>query len=422
MTVGRSIPLLLLALGFARCTSDTPDTATGLMTGPWHMELDLLGHVLPFQFELVKADDATWDAHIHNGDEDIWVTLVEVRGDTFQLRMPLFDSEFIGTVRNDSTIIGDWINHLRGPDYRIPFVARAGEHPRFLTKAASGPDLTGTWEAHFSNDTEDTYHATGILEQDETGRTTGTFLTETGDYRYLEGVVDGDSLKLSCFDGSHAFLFHASLEKDSLRGRFWSGTHWTEPWVAFRNPDHRLRHPDSLTFLQEGYDMVDFTFPDLDGRPVSRSDVLYQGKPLVVQIMGSWCPNCVDESRLLSEVYTRHHDQGLELISIAFERHADTTRAIDGLRRYRETLGLQHTILYGGMSGKGRASAQLPFLNHVMSFPTCIFVDRKGKVRRIHTGFYGPGTGRYYEAYKSDLYAFVQQLLNEPAGALVANR
>jgi hypothetical protein len=74
------------------------------------------------------------------------------------------------------------------------------------------------------------------------------------------------------------------------------------------------------------------------------------------------------------------------------------------------------------MSGKGRASAQLPFLNHVMSFPTCIFVDRKGKVRRIHTGFYGPGTGRYYEAYKSDLYAFVQQLLNEPAGALVANR
>ena len=58
------------------------------------------------------------------------------------------------------------------------------------------------------------------------GRVTGTFLTETGDYRYLEGVVDGDSLKLSCFDGSHAFLFHAALDQDSFRGRFWSGTHW----------------------------------------------------------------------------------------------------------------------------------------------------------------------------------------------------
>ncbi|MCB0769416.1 MAG: TlpA family protein disulfide reductase [Flavobacteriales bacterium] len=422
MTFRRSIPLLVLAIGFARCTNDMPDTDPGLRAGPWHMELDLHGHDLPFQFELVKADDATWDAHIHNGAENIWVTVVEVRGDTFQLRMPLFDSEFVGTVQNDSTITGDWVNHLRGPDYRIPFLARAGNHPRFRSNEPEGPDLSGTWEAHFSTGTADAYHATGILEQDGTGRATGTFLTETGDYRYLEGVVYRDSLKLSCFDGSHAFLFHASIEQDSLHGRFWSGTHWTEPWVAFRNPDHRLRHPDSLTFLQEGYDMVDFTFPDLDGRLVSPSDAPYQGKPLVVQVMGSWCPNCVDESRLLNEVYARHHEQGLELISIAFEQHADTIRAIDGLKRYRDALGLRHTILYGGMSGKGRASAQLPFLNHLMSFPTSIFVDRKGKVRRIHTGFYGPGTGRYYDAYKSDLYAFVQQLLNEPAGTLVADR
>ncbi|MBK9539134.1 MAG: hypothetical protein IPO12_10410 [Flavobacteriales bacterium] len=77
--------------------------------------------------------------------------------------------------------------------------------------------------------------------------------------------MDGDSLKLSCFDGSHAFLFKAVLRNDSLLGRYWSGTHWQEPWLAVRNPTFHLRDPDSLTFLKEGYDMVDFSFPSIDG-------------------------------------------------------------------------------------------------------------------------------------------------------------
>ncbi|MEZ4739115.1 MAG: TlpA disulfide reductase family protein [Flavobacteriales bacterium] len=415
--------LVFMALYLAACGAGPSSSGSGPHTGQWHMELDLNGRVLPFHFDLVRALDSTWVVNIHNGEEEIVATAVELLADSFRLRMPLFDSEFIGRFANDSIIRGVWINYLKGPDYRIPFVARAGDRPRF--SAAHGPntDLSGTWETHFSARTEDAYPATGLFQQQPNGKVTGTFLTETGDYRFLEGVVEGDSLKLSCFDGSHAFLFLARLDQDSLHGRFWSGTHWEEPWMAFRNPHHELRDPNSLTFLREGYDMVDFTFPDLDGHPVSPNDPVYKNKPVMIQVMGSWCPNCVDESRLLKEVYAKHHGQGLELISIAFEQHTDTAKAIAGLRRYRETLGLEHAILYGGLSGKGRTSEQLPFLNHVMSFPTCIFVDRNGKVRRIHTGFYGPGTGKYYTAYCSDLNAFVEQLLQEPSGkALVAKK
>jgi len=231
----------------------------------------------------------------------------------------------------------------------------------------------------------------------------------------LEGIVNDDSLKLSCFDGSHAFLFLAALKGDSLIGSFRSGTHWEEPWVAVRNEAFALQNPDSLTSLREGYDMVNFRFPDLDGQLVSTSDPIFKGKALMVQIMGSWCPNCVDETNLLNELYNKYKDKGLEVIAIAFERYPDSTQAMAGLRHFQKTLGVTHPLLYGGLATKENTAVKLPFLDRIMSYPTCIFVDRNGKVRRIRTGFYGPGTGEHYVKYKRNLEAFVQQLLEEPA-------
>jgi hypothetical protein len=54
----------------------------------------------------------------------------------------------------------------------------------------------------------------------------GTFLTETGDYRYLEGMMHNGKLYLSCFDGSHAFLFIAENNGTEItKGDFYSGLH-----------------------------------------------------------------------------------------------------------------------------------------------------------------------------------------------------
>lgn len=390
--------------------------------GTWRMELDLDGAALPFQFDLQREKDTAWVARIHNATESILVNDIELREDTFVMRMPLFDSEFRGIVRNDSMIEGAWCNHLKGPDYRIPFVARAGQTHRFNGPADGEGSFAGTWEAHFSKGTPDAYNAIGLFEQQSAGRVTGTFVTETGDYRFLEGSVHADSMRLSCFDGSHAFLFTAKLTDDSIAGHFWSGTHWQEPWVARRNPDFKLRHPDSLTFLKEGYDMADFSFPDLEGKPVSPRDARFKGKVLMLQVMGSWCPNCVDETVLLKELYDIYTDQGLEVIALAFEKYSEEERAITGLKRFRNALGIQYPMVYAGMASKEQAAAKLPFLDHVMSYPTCVFVDRAGKVRRIHTDFYGPSTGQHHENYKRTLRSFVEQLLAEPAPSEIAQK
>lgn len=404
-----------LSLLLASCSRPAEKKVTEPRTGPWLFTLDLgAGNHLPFNTELAK-DSTAWSLTVLNSTERILVDQVVIEGDSFHVQMPLFDSEFIGLFSSDSTLSGRWWNHLKGPDYSIPFHATAGRSERFPTASPhEAHDLSGTWEAHYSLGTADEYAAIGLFEQQGT-RMRGTFLTETGDYRYLEGVVSADSLHLSCFDGSHAFLFKAGWRSDSLVGRFWSGNHWQEPWVAVRNPAFTLRHPDSLTHLREGYAMADFRFPLLDGGYVSPRDTAHAGNVIMVQVMGSWCPNCVDETVLLDEMYAKYNHEGLSVVALAFEKQNDSLKAIDALRKFRDRLHVTYEIAYAGTAGKEDAAARLPFLDHVMSYPTCIFIDRAGKVRRIRTGFYGPGTGTHYLNYRRNLELFIEQMLAEPA-------
>ena len=374
------------------------------------MVLDIRTESIPFLFDLHPSDSGAVLV-IHNGEESIRITGIQQQGDSLSFRMPLFDSEFRGALLNDSTWSGTWFNYQKGADYQVPFVAHAGTTARFPGRTGSAP-IAGSWRVRFNEGSNEACDAIGVFNP-KGDAVQGTFLTETGDYRFLDGALIGDSLMLSCFDGSHAFLFKARFRNDTLHGRFWSGTHWEEPWVAYRDPTFRLRHPDSLTYLQEGHKMVDFRFPNISGGSVSPKDPQYAGKVLLVQVMGSWCPNCVDETRLLNEMYAEHHDEGLEVIAVAFEKYSDTTRAMSALHRFREALSVPYAIAYAGMANKKESAAKLPFLNHVMSFPTCIFVDRSGMVRRIRTGFYGPGTGEHHLAYRKDLNTFLLDLLQE---------
>ncbi|MCB9182523.1 MAG: TlpA family protein disulfide reductase [Flavobacteriales bacterium] len=374
------------------------------------MHLELGEAELPFQFDVLERDSGGWHMRIHNAAEEIDVSEIESRGDSLFVRMPLFDSEFQARLLNDTIIEGVWCNLLKGPEYRIPFRAWHTAAPRFDHEAPRA-HVSGSWRSVFSAGAPEAYEAIGIFEQFDDGRVHGTFMTETGDYRFLEGAVSGDSLMLSAFDGSHAFLFHARVLGDSMAGRFWSGTHWQEPWHAARDEQYRLRDPDSLTTLQPGTQAITFTFPDLDGHPWSSTDPDLKGLPLIVHVMGSWCPNCVDETRLLKEMHQKYQSRGLRIVAIGFEKQQDSTAAIAALRRFKERLDVPYPVLLGGPAAKEQAAARLPFLNHLISYPTCIFIDRAGHVRRIRTGFNGPGTGEHYAAYRADLESFLDTLV-----------
>lgn len=409
------------------CTNQpVHQAAWTLREGPWHIELDLRTDTddqavrLPFVFDL-HSDSGAWSMVIHNGAEAIQVDDVTASPDSFYARPPLFDPYLAGRPLSDSVITGYWYNPLRGPEYRVPFIARAGVSPRFSGSAVPGPDPSGDWACRFMPGSPDEYAALGIFERKD-GIVTGTFATETGDYRFLEGVSTGDSLFLSAFDGSHAYLFAASYHGDSLVGQFRSGTHSNERWVASRHAGFQLRNPDSLTFLKPGHSVLDLLLPDLDGHPVSPGHERFFGHVRIVQLMGSWCANCMDETALLNDLYGRYHPKGLDVIAVGFEKHPDPTKAREALQRYKERLGLRYDVLYGGQAGQQTTAAQLPFLERLVSYPTLIIIDRAGNVRRINTGFYGPGTGKHHALFKRELTAFLEGLLAESGPTTVATR
>lgn len=135
---------------------------------------------------------------------------------------------------------------------------------------------------------------------------------------------------------------------------------------------------------------------------------------LLVTLSGTWCPNCADEVAFLSKYYRENQGRGLEIITLLYEHYEDFERAADRGEALREQYGIGYDVLVAGVSDKTLAAETLPMLNRVLAFPTMIFIGRSGRVRRIHTGFSGPGTGAYYAEFVEDFRRFVDELLAEP--------
>jgi thiol-disulfide isomerase/thioredoxin len=405
---------LILLLGMISLSACQTDQRKLFRTGTWRATLTTEnGAILPFNFEVRKQDDTTMMMYILNGRERIGVDDIEFSGDSVWIKMPVFDSEFRAKFQ-DVNLKGNWIKHYADTSISMSFSAVPESSFRFFSeKQIPSQNIAGKWQCTFSDNEGNTYPAVGVFEQDG-DRVTGTFLTETGDYRFLEGQLKDNVLYLSCFDGSHAFLFTAEVNSDSTlsKGFFYSGNSYKETWTAIKNDNASLKSPEELTFVKPGL-KFDFSFPDLNGNNVSLSSPQLQNKVKIIQIMGSWCPNCMDETAYFRDLYRKYQEQGLEIVGIAFERNEQLEQSKPLLDKLISRFGIAYPILFGGKNDKEQVSNLFPMLNKVMAFPTTIVLDRNNKVRRIHTGFNGPGTGEYYINFTSEFDKFIEQLINE---------
>ena len=399
--------LFLLATGLLSCSPSSENSSPTLPTGVWRATLKMQGQTLPFTFRIAASDSTGYQAFLQNGEEEILVDEVVVEGDSIHLPMHIFDTQIDAQIQGDS-LLGYWTKNYTN-NYRIPFTAVHGEAYRFTPVSSENPvDVGGTWAVYFAGDS---LPSVGVFEQDGS-HLTGSFLTTTGDYRFLEGQVNQDEMMLSTFDGEHAFLFKATLQEDSiLQGDFWSGKSYHTTWTAHRDDDAALPDANQLTYLKDGYDRLAFTFPNLEGQPVSLSDKQYQGKVVIVQLFGTWCPNCMDETKFYTDWYRKNKDRGVEIIGLAYEQKDDFDYARRRVQRMVNKLNVPYDFLIAGVADKEKTAQTLPMLNHVMSFPTSIYVGRDGHVKGIHTGFSGPGTGVYYEQFVEEFNARMDTLL-----------
>jgi thiol-disulfide isomerase/thioredoxin len=363
---------------------------------------------LPFLFE-VKNDSLLT---IFNADETITVDEITYKNDSVRIQTPVFEGYIIAKIEN-GTLNGSFIKPSL--DRIVPFKAIKSNN-RFSSNIVSTQNITGNWETIFSKGSGyDEYLAKGIFNQ-KGNNVTGTFRTTTGDYRYLEGIIDRDTLKLSTFDGAHAFLFKAKVTDSTMNGFFYSGNHWKEPFTAKLNNKYELPNEENLTQIKKGYEEFDFSFPDTRGRIVSLSDPEFKGKIVIIQIMGTWCPNCLDESKFLVNYLKDNPNKNIQVIALAFEVAKTRAIAFNRIKRLKKRVGITYPILlaqFGNSADKHLALQKLPMLNKLISYPTTIFIDKKGSVRKVHTGFNGPATGEKYIKFKKEFKSFIDLLVNE---------
>ncbi|WP_353778676.1 redoxin domain-containing protein [Winogradskyella sp. 3972H.M.0a.05] len=403
----RLFTALLVFVLIVGCKQDFSET---LKPGSYRVMMDLSDNqVLPFNISVKEGSVI----NIYNGKEVITTDLVTFFNDSIKINFPVYEGYIVGAYKNgnitDAKYIKESLNRI------VPVRFMYGENNRFIDRLEPKVDVTGEWEMNFIEEDGSSYTGKGIFEQVEHGILRGTIRTTTGDYRYLDGVTSKDKIKLSTFDGAHAFLFTGNVKDSVLEGTFYSGNHYKANFTATRNDNYELPDANSLTYLKEGYDKVEFSFPDENGTMVSLEDERFKDKVVLVQIMGTWCPNCLDESRFYSEYYQEHANEDLEIIALAFEYAKTEERAINNIKRLREHTGITYPILLAqvGTSSKSKANEKLPMLNHVLSYPTTLFIDKKGEARKIHTGFNGPATGKKYTEFVTEFESFVDQLLKE---------
>lgn len=406
----KNYSLLLFIFIFMGC--GPKDSVKQPNTGMWQAKLKVKdNNTLPFNFELYETDNQQLQLKVLNGEEIITVDEITINNDSILIKAPVFEG-YITAQFSETAMKGKFI--IESLDRIVSFEAIFGEENRFSATKSPNGNVSGIWETAFSPNTEDSYMGKGIFTQND-GVVSGTFRTTTGDYRYLEGVMDKDSLKLSAFDGAHAFLFLAKVDDSIMDGIFYSGNHFKEPFTAKRNESYELPNPDSLTFIKEGYNELTFTFPDMDGNQVALSDSKFENKVVIVQLMGSWCPNCLDETKFLVDYLEKNKNEDLAVVGLAFEQAKTKELAKKSIQRLVDRIGITYPILLAqyGTYDKEKAQEKLPMLNHVLSYPTTIFVDKKGEVRKIHTGFNGPATGDKFENFKLEFNEFTTQLLSE---------
>ena len=379
-----------------------------------HFE-EVSGGELPFVFEVKYDSPEKFHIEIINGSERMRIDDIQTgrdrktARDTIRINFTEYETS-ISAAYEGNVMEGFWVKGGK----KIPFVAKQGQDYRFSTlRKKPEADLSGKWETTFGIEKENKTEqekAIGEFEQKE-NRIIGTFMTETGDYRFLEGEVQANKVYLSAFDGSHAFLFEGKiLDKDRLIGSFRSGaTHYTQ-WEATRNEAFKLRDEYGITTVKPGQETLNFNFTNPEGKNISLDNPEYIGKVKVLQVSGTWCPNCRDESVFLSE-YQKNNPE-LAVIGLFFEKHKEKEAANAQLTKYKTKMKIPYETVVVGLAGKNEAAAALPMLDNFSAFPTTIFVDKKNKIRRVHTGFNGPATSQY-EAFAKEFDSFIRKLQAE---------
>lgn len=357
---------------------------------------------IPFNFN-IKDSLMT----IVNSKENVDLVIKATVSDSLKIESPIFE-DIIMCVEFKDSLKGFYYNNSL--ERKIPFYASLG-NKRF-DFSDDYEDLNGNWKIIFNYGDEKKFDSEMIVNQNK-HKINGTIRTETGDYGFMEGVVNNNRISMSNFNGYRGYMIDGYIVNDTIRGFLYRGNYDSNEFIAFKDSSFKLSDPYGLTKMKKGLERFIFNFRNTEGDMVSNNDQKFAGKVNLVQIMGSWCPNCLDESRYLATLSDRFDD--VMITAIAFEFANSEEKALINLKKLKSRLDIDYDILLAqhGTSSKIDATSKLPSIDTLISYPTLIVIDKRQKVRRIHTGFNGPATGDKFDIFKTEFEEYIKELISE---------
>ena len=413
-----ALTTLITASSFGAIKNEEPKTARKFIKeGIWRGVFKVSESEVPFNFELKGKDAEHATFTLLNGTRRDDFHVQYLGKDSIFIKMNTYDAALVARIDNEGQISGEYrslVPGLRGN--ALPFTAEQGKSYRFVepgNDVAPAADLSGKWEFKgFSK--EAVPNKIAILKQ--TGnKLTGVIMQVTGDSRELEGTVQGNQFVLSGFSGPSPKIYRGTINEDgTLSGEISQGIYDNLKFTGVKDSKAELPDPYKLTALKEGVKKLAFTFPDLTGKPVSLTDDKYKGKVVIVELVGTWCPNCTDQTVFLSPWFNKNHKRGVEAIAVGFEQKDDLEYGKYTLGKLRDKYHIKYDILFGGLADKRLVADKLPALSKFIAYPTTIIIDRKGEVREIYTGYTGTVTGQYYADYEKKFNKVLDELIAEP--------
>ena len=414
---------LVLALALGPLTSSCRGPAAGEppagepRSGRWRGVFETPGGELPFELVFDRAGGSL-RAELVNGDEHAPFSSVERSAEGLVLSMPHYDSRLVLKVLPGGRALeGRWERRTRGAaPFRLPLRAELTDAPRFTPRTGAGPPdtaaLEGRWEVRFADADEP---SVGLFEADPDGSARGTFLAATGDERFLAGLLDGRVLRLSGFDGARAVLVRAEIGPQGImRGDLWSRDTYHVRFEGTRTAGAARVLPDgfSLARWNDAVPLGSVQALDLDGRAVRLDDPRFAGGARLIEVFGTWCPNCNDAIVDLVALGREYRDRGLSIVGLAFELEDDPARNRRLVEAFRDRYGVDFPLLLGGTVDDARSRKALPGLEGALAYPTLLLAAADGRVVAVHVGWAGPATGGEHARLMEELRARIERLLD----------
>ena len=404
--------IVLVSVALFVLSAFAHSAAAQSVAGKWEGTVVVDGMTIPFRIDISGKGTKLEGAFI-NGDERVTSTSGRQDHDAMVLNFDQYAERLNGAIQGGEltgTIEGKF-----GPEARstLPFQAK-----RFVPEpdppAGTVPSIGGLWEIEVKSPKGES--AWRFIVRQSGADVSAAILRVDGDTGALTGRYRDGKFVLSHFSGERPYMIEASPQPDGSLAITLNDYNGKRELPAYRPADARAKglpeptDPAQHTRVADPNAPFQFSFPDLAGRMISNTDARFRGKVLLVNITGSWCPNCHDEAPFLEELYRKYRDRGLEIVALDFEE-AEQFGQLNRLRWFIYHYGIGYTVLVAG--DPEDVNKKIPQLVNLNSWPTTVFIGRDGLVKSIHAGFASPASGDFNGQLKAEITARVEALLAE---------